>query len=272
MNRRQFTAAPLGLVLTPALWVLMAERALALGESDAASGVRAALERAAGQAVSLLGRSDGFLGDARVRIALPPALERAGSTLRRLGQGRRVDELVTGMNRAAEQAVPLARPLLANAVRSMSVEDAVGLVRGGSDTAISDFFARKTREPLTTAFTPEVQKVTEQLALAKRHDDLVDRAARWAWSSPRRRGGFTSMSPKRRWTASSWWWPRKSASCAPIRWRPAAPSCGGFLHAECKPWGGRPRTVGVSGLAFVVTSFLASADLGFNQPFPRDRS
>lgn len=184
MNRRQFTAAPLGLVLTPALWVLMAEQALALGETDAASGVRAALERAAGQAVGLLGRNDGFLGDARVRIALPPALERAGSTLRRLGQGRRVDELVTGMNRAAEQAVPLARPLLANAVRSMSVEDAVGLVRGGSDTAISDFFARKTREPLTTAFAPEVLQVTERLALARRHDDLVDRAARLGLVKP----------------------------------------------------------------------------------------
>lgn len=184
MNRRQFTGAPLGLVLAPALWVLVAERALALGESDAASGVRAALERAAGQAVGLLGRSDGFLGDERVRIALPPALERAGKTLRRLGQGRRVDELVTGMNRAAEQAVPLARPLLASAVRSMSVEDAIGLVRGGSDTAISDFFARKTREPLTTAFTPEVQQVTERLALAKRHDDLVDRAARLGLVKP----------------------------------------------------------------------------------------
>ncbi len=174
MQRRQFTVAtlaPIGLMLgAPAVW--------ALTETEASTGVRAVLERAAGVAVSQLGRSDGFLGDARVRIGLPPALERAGDVMRRLGQGRRVDELVTGMNRAAEQAVPLARPMLLNAVRSMSVEDALQLVRGGNDTAISDFFSRKTREPLTTAFSPEVLKVTERLSLARRHDELVDRAAK----------------------------------------------------------------------------------------------
>jgi hypothetical protein len=148
-----------------------------LTESDAAAGIRDALRRAAGSAVASLGRNDGFLGNAQVRIGLPPALERAGEVLRKLGQGKRVDELVTGMNRAAEQAVPLARPLLENAVRRMSVEDAIGLVRGG-DTAASDFFAAKTRAPLSQAFLPVVQPVTERLALARRHDELVDRAAR----------------------------------------------------------------------------------------------
>jgi hypothetical protein len=67
--------------------------------------------------------------------------------------------------------------LLENAVRRMSVEDAIGLVRGG-DTAASDFFAAKTRAPLSQAFLPVVQPVTERLALARRHDELVDRAAR----------------------------------------------------------------------------------------------
>jgi hypothetical protein len=171
MQRRQFTAA----ALLP--WWAGAGDAWALTESDAAAGIRDALRRAAGSAVASLGRSDGFLGNAQVRIGLPPALERAGEVLRKLGQGKRVDELVTGMNRAAEQAVPLARPLLEDAVRRMSVEDAIGLVRGG-DTAASDFFAAKTRAPLSHAFLPVVQPVTERLALARRHDELVDRAAR----------------------------------------------------------------------------------------------
>jgi hypothetical protein len=171
MQRRQFTAV----ALLP--WWAGAGDAWALTESDAAAAIRDALRRAAGSAVASLGRSDGFLGNAQVRIGLPPALERAGEVLRKLGQGKRVDELVTGMNRAAEQAVPLARPLLEDAVRRMSVEDAIGLVRGG-DTAASDFFAAKTRAPLSQAFLPVVQPVTERLALARRHDELVDRAAR----------------------------------------------------------------------------------------------
>lgn len=171
MQRRQFTAAG----LLPG-WLLAGD-APALAESDAAAGIRDALRRAAGVAVASLGRSDGFLGNVQVRIGLPPALERAGEVLRKLGQGKRVDELVTGMNRAAEQAVPLARPLLEDAVRRMSVEDAIGLVRGG-DTAVSDFFAAKTRVPLAQAFSPAVQPVTERLSLARRHDEFVDRAAR----------------------------------------------------------------------------------------------
>lgn len=171
MQRRQFTAV----ALLP--WWAGPGDAQALAESDAAAGIRDALRRAAGAAVTSLGRNDGFLGNAQVRIGLPPALERAGEVLRKLGQGKRVDELVTGMNRAAEQAVPLARPLLEDAVRRMSVEDAIGLVRGG-DTAASDFFAAKTRAPLAKAFAPVVQPVTERLALARRHDELVDRAAR----------------------------------------------------------------------------------------------
>jgi hypothetical protein len=171
MQRRQFTAV----ALLPG-WAGAGD-AWALTESDAAAGIRDALRRAAGSAVASLGRNDGFLGNAQVRIGLPPALERAGEVLRNLGQGKRVDELVTGMNRAAEQAVPRARPLLEDAVRRMSVEDAIGLVRGG-DTAASDFFARKTRVPLSQAFLPVVQPVTERLALARRHDELVERAAR----------------------------------------------------------------------------------------------
>lgn len=175
MQRRQFTAG----VFAPWIggWALQPGSVWALGEADAAAGVRAALQRAAVAAVGLLGRADGFLGNERVRIGLPPALEKAGEVLRRLGQGKRVDELVTGMNRAAEQAVPLARPLLENAVRRMSVEDAIGLVRGG-DTAATDFFVAKTRQPLTAAFLPVVQPVTERLSLARRHDELVGRAAR----------------------------------------------------------------------------------------------
>jgi hypothetical protein len=171
MQRRQFTAA----ALFP--WWAGSGEAWALAESDAAAGIRDALHRAAGAAVATLGRNDGFLADMRVRIGLPPALVRAGGLLRKLGQGRKLDELITGMNRAAEQAVPLARPLFENAVRRISVEDAIGLVRGG-DTAATDFFAAKTRQPLAAAFAPVVQPVTERLSLARHHDELVGRAAR----------------------------------------------------------------------------------------------
>lgn len=172
MDRRQFTHG----TLAAAAWGLHPTAQAALGMDDAAAGVRAALERGAASAVSLLGRNDGFLGNPKVRIPLPGVLEDAAKLLKRLGQGKRVDELVTAMNRAAERAVPEARPLLQDAVRNLSVEDAVAIVRGGS-TSVTDFFARKTRSPLTTKFLPIVTRATEKVQLAERYNAFASRAA-----------------------------------------------------------------------------------------------
>lgn len=172
MHRRKFTQA---LVLAP--WVGLARPAWArLAEGDAAQGVRAALERGAVAAVSLLGRSDGFLGNEKVRIGLPAGLDKAARLLKSTGQGKRVDELITAMNRAAEAAVPAARPLLVNAIKSMSVEDALKLVRG-SDTAVTEFFSARTRAPLGEKFLPIVTRSTQKLQLAERYNAVAGRAA-----------------------------------------------------------------------------------------------
>jgi hypothetical protein len=147
----------------------------ALTETAAAAGVRAALERGAEAAVKNLGRSDGFLGNAKVRIPLPGDLEDAGKLMRTLGQGKRVDELVTAMNRAAEAAVPEARALLVQTVKAISVEDALKIVKGG-DTAVTDFFARKTREPLGQKFLPIVTAATEKVKLAEKYNRVAGKA------------------------------------------------------------------------------------------------
>ncbi len=153
-------------------WVM----ALSLSEGDAASGVRAALERGAQAALTNLGRTDGFLGNPQVRIELPGALKDAARLLRTTGQGKRIDDLVTSMNRAAEQAMPEARQLLVNTVRNISVEDAVRIVRGG-DNAVTQFFEEKTRSPLTTKFLPIVTKATERQSLSEKYNAVAGKAS-----------------------------------------------------------------------------------------------
>ena len=150
--------------------------AAALTETDAASGIRAALERGAAAAVSLLGRPDGFLGNPKVRIPLPGFLADAAKVLKFTGQQQRVDELVTAMNRAAELAVPEAKTLLINAVHSMSVEDGRRILTGGNDSA-TQFFAAKTRAPLTVRFLPIVTKATQKVALADKYNAIAGKAA-----------------------------------------------------------------------------------------------
>jgi hypothetical protein len=172
MQRRKFmsgvAAGGLVGVLSPQAW--------ALSETDAASGVRTALERGASAAVGLLGRTDGFLGNPAVRIPLPGALNDAAKLLKATGQQKRVDELVTAMNRAAESAVAEAKPLLVDAVRSMSVEDALKIVRG-SQTAVTEFFIDKTRAPLTERFLPIVTKATERVSLAEKYNAIAGKAS-----------------------------------------------------------------------------------------------
>jgi hypothetical protein len=152
-------------------------RAAGFNESEAVQGVRSALERGANAAVDLLGRNDGFLGNPKVRIPLPGILEDAAKLLKATGQQKRVDELVTAMNRAAEAAVPQARTLLVNAAKSISVDDAVKIVRGG-DTSVTEYFARKTRAPLGEQFLPIVTKATEKVALADKFNAVAGKAAK----------------------------------------------------------------------------------------------
>ena len=179
MHRRNFNHASvsaLGLLL---LTVYRQAHALSLSElsnADAGRGLKTALEKGVGTAVSLLGRADGFLGNPKVRISLPGYLENASQLLRNFGQGRRIDELVTAINRAAESAVPMGKDLLVGAVRAMNVNDAKNILAGG-DTSVTKFFAEKTRVPLGLRFLPLVNQATEKFGLASKYNEFAGKAA-----------------------------------------------------------------------------------------------
>jgi len=176
MQRRKFTSV---LASAGGLWLLSegtAARGAGITESDAALGVRAALERGASSAIALLGRSGGFLDNPKVRIPLPGFLNDAAKLLKYTGQQKRIDELVTAMNRAAEAAVPQAKSLLVNAVKAMSVEDGKQILTGG-DNSVTEFFASKTRAPLSVTFLPIVTKATEKVSLADKYNAVAGKAS-----------------------------------------------------------------------------------------------
>ena len=179
MDRRQFGLASGISVATLLMLVHMQARALSLGDlsnTEASQGLKVALEKAALAAVSLLSRPDGFLGNEKVRIPLPGFLQDVAKLLKTLGQGKRVDELVTSMNRAAEAAVPMAKDLLVSAVKAMTVTDAKKILAGG-DTSATAFFAEKTREPLSVRFLPVVTQAIEQIGLAAQYNSLASKVA-----------------------------------------------------------------------------------------------
>jgi hypothetical protein len=179
MRRREFTTwvfsslgIGFGVQVSPALAALGG----LLSESDASLGVKTALQRGAQSAVSLLGRTDGFLKNPKVVIPLPGFLKDAAQILKFTGQQKKVDELLLAMNRAAEIAVPEAEALLVEAVKSLTVSDAVKIVRG-SNTAVTEYFSSKTREPLGERFLPIVTTATEKVSLADKYNAVAAKAS-----------------------------------------------------------------------------------------------
>lgn len=143
---------------------------------EAASGLKAALEKGSQAAVAALGRTDGFFGNAQVKIPLPDSLQRAEKLMRRFGMGRHADELVLTLNRAAEAAVPQARQLFVDSVRRMTVLDAKGILQGG-DTAGTDYFRRSTQAELRRRFLPIVKQATAKVGLARQYNQYAEKAA-----------------------------------------------------------------------------------------------
>jgi uncharacterized protein DUF4197 len=147
-----------------------------LSNKETVAGLKAALIQGAGRAAATLGKTDGFLGNPKVKIPLPHALQKAESVMRSMGLGDQADELITTLNRAAEAAVPEAQPVLVSAVKRMSVEDAKGVLTGG-DTAATQYFRKATSEELTQRFLPIVKRATAKVRLAETYNRLAGKAA-----------------------------------------------------------------------------------------------
>jgi hypothetical protein len=168
--------------LLPLLGCVFASSALSLDLSqltnqDAARGIKGALTSGATAAISKLGVPGGFLNDPKVRIPLPPALDEIAKGMRFLGRGKDADELVAAMNRAAEQAVPQAKGLIVNAVKSMSIDDAKKILTGGDESA-TQFFRDKTAAPLALQFAPIVKRATDRVGLAQKYNQFAAQGAK----------------------------------------------------------------------------------------------
>jgi hypothetical protein len=141
--------------------------------SDAriADGLKEALRVGTAQAVSLTGRLDGYFANQAIRILMPERLRTLESGLRTLGFGTQVDELVLGMNRAAERAAPHARDIFVGAISAMTIDDARRIL-GGGETAATEYFKTTTTPRLTQAFTPIVERSMAEVGVARQYESL----------------------------------------------------------------------------------------------------
>lgn len=137
-------------------------------------GIKEALSIGLTNAVGLASRPDGFFGNALIKILLPEKLRPVEKALRFVGGAKLIDDFVLGMNRAAEKAAPVAKDIFLNALKQMTITDALQLLRGG-DTAATDFFRKTTSESLIKAFRPPVAESLESVGAMKAYNDMTAR-------------------------------------------------------------------------------------------------
>ena len=161
-----------GLAQGPLDKILGKPQSSSLSNDKITAGLKEALTVSTGKAVASTGRPDGYLKNAAIKILLPPKLQTAGRGMRMIGQGRQVDELEVGMNRAAEQAAPAAKQIFINALTKMTFTDARQIL-SGNQTAATEYFKRTSTAELTTSFTPIVHKSMENVGVVKQYNQFM---------------------------------------------------------------------------------------------------
>lgn len=125
--------------------------------ADATTALRQALDIAAQNAGNRLHTLNGYFGNSLIKILMPPEAQKVETALRGIGMGDVVDKAILSMNRAAEDAAIKAVPIFIDAIRGMSIQDGISIVRGGQGAA-THYLKQKTTLALTNAFRPVINQ------------------------------------------------------------------------------------------------------------------
>src|SRR6476620_8329172 len=128
-----------------------------LSNTDIVAGLKEALRVGTDTTTKKLSLLNGFFGDDMIRILMPPEAQKVEKTLRDVGFGGTVDKAILSMNRAAEDASKYVGNIFWNSIKQMTINAALGILRGG-DFAATDYLKRTTTAQLTTAFRPVIER------------------------------------------------------------------------------------------------------------------
>ena len=143
-----------------------------LTEKDASDGIREALVNGTDSSVRIVSAVNGFWGNPEIKIPFPPDAREMESKLRAIGMGKKVDEFNESMNRAAEKAATEAKPIFVNAIKSMTVKDAISIVRGPENSA-TIYLKKTTSKDLTEKFQPVIKTALDNVDATRYWKDLI---------------------------------------------------------------------------------------------------
>ena len=137
-----------------------------VGESEIVAGLKEALTIGAQNSGETLSSLDGFFANAAIKVLMPPEAKKVEQQLRSIGLGKQVDQAILSMNRAAEDAAKSAAPIFVDAIKKMSIQDAMGILKGG-DFAATKYLQDNTTSALTEAFRPVVENSLKKVDATK---------------------------------------------------------------------------------------------------------
>ncbi len=141
-------------------------------ENEAGQGIKEALLQGVTTAVLNLNKTDGFFGSEFYKMLLPEDAKKVEKTLRNIGMGSQVDKAILSINRGAEDAVAFAKPIFIDAVKQITLTDALNIIKGDKDEA-TKYFKDKTKQKLITAFTPSVKTSLDKADATKHYTDII---------------------------------------------------------------------------------------------------
>ncbi len=145
-----------------------------LSNDEVIKGLKEALSVGTNKSTSLASKMDGFNKNSQIRIPWPKDAQVMANSLRSVGMGSQVDNLVLQLNRAAEEAAKKAAPIFLAAITSMSITDGFGILKG-SDNAATKYLSDKTTTQLKTEFKPVVRDAMNKVGIAKLWNPLMTR-------------------------------------------------------------------------------------------------
>ena len=143
-----------------------------ISNTEAAAGIKEALGQGITKSVLQLNNTDGFFRNELYKVLLPPEARKIENTLRDLGFNSLVDKAILQINRGAEDAAGYAKPIFVEAIKNMTLSDAIGLIRNG-DTSATHFFREKTTAKLLEAFRPVIASSLQKVDATKYYGDMV---------------------------------------------------------------------------------------------------
>lgn len=137
-----------------------------LSEEEVGKGLKEALNKGVEKGVAQLSKPDGYFKDVEIKIPMPEKAKNVEEKLRKMGQGKKVDEAILSMNRAAEDAANAAKPLFVAAIKEMTITDAMNILKGEKNAA-TQYLQKSTNNALTEKFKPIIKVSLDKVGATK---------------------------------------------------------------------------------------------------------